>query len=47
MMIQSTEFKAEAQKGFYVQLDQGKVPAWLKPVDLGPKNPMKMWRVVG
>jgi hypothetical protein len=47
MMSQSTVFKAEAPKGFYVQLDQGKVPPWLQPIDLGPKNPMKMWRVVG
>jgi len=47
MMSQSTVFKAEAPKGFYAQLEQGKVPAWLQPVDLGPNNPMKMWKVVG
>ena len=47
MMSQSTVFKAEAPKGFYALLDQGKVPAWLQPIDLGPKNPMKMWKVVG
>ena len=47
MMSQSTVFKAEAPKGFYAQLEQGKVPAWLQPIDLGPKNPMKMWKVVG
>jgi len=47
MMSQSTVFTAEAPKGFYAQLANGKVPAWLKPVDLGPDNPMKMWRVVG
>jgi len=45
MMSQSTVFKAEAPKGFYAQLEQGRVPAWLQPIDLGPKNPMKMWRV--
>jgi hypothetical protein len=46
MMSQSTVFKAEAPNGFYAQLDKGQVPAWLQPVNLGPKNPMKMWRVV-
>ena len=47
MMSQSTVFKAEAPKGFYAQLDRGKVPAWLQQIDLGKGNPMKMWRVVG
>ena len=47
MMSQSTVFKAEAPKGFYAQLERGEVPAWLQPVDLGPANPMKMWRVAG
>ena len=46
-MSQSTVFKAEAPKGFYAQLEQGQVPAWLEPIDLGPDNPMKMWKVVG
>ena len=46
MMSQSTVFKAEAPKGFYAQLADGRVPAWLEPIDLGPDNPMKMWRVV-
>jgi hypothetical protein len=47
MMSQSTAFLAEAPKGFYAQLQKGQVPAWLRPIDLGEKNPMKMWRVVG
>ena len=45
MMSQSTVFAAEAPKGFYAQLAKGKVPAWLEPVDLGPKSPLKLWRV--
>jgi hypothetical protein len=45
MMSQSTVFRAEAPNGFYVQIEQGKVPAWLQPIDLGKDNPMKMWRV--
>jgi hypothetical protein len=46
MLSQSTVFKAEAPNGFYAQLAEGRVPAWLVPIDLGPENPMKMWRVV-
>ena len=45
MMSQSTVFAAEAPKGFYAQLAKGQVPAWLEPVDLGPKSPLKLWRV--
>ena len=47
MLSQSTVFRAEAPRGFYAQLADGRVPAWLEPIDLGPDNPMKMWRVVG
>ena len=43
----ATIFMAETPKGFYVQLAKGQVPAWLTPIDLGPKSPWKMWRVVG
>ena len=45
MMSQSTVFVAEAPKGFYAQLAKGQVPAWLEPVDLGPKSPLKLWKV--
>ena len=45
MMSQSTVFAAEAPKGFYAQLAKGQVPAWLEPVDLGPKSPLKLWKV--
>jgi len=34
-------------KGFYGQLEAGKVPSWLQRVDLGKDSPFKMWRVVG
>jgi hypothetical protein len=47
MMSQSTVFTAEAPKGFYAQLEKGQVPAWLRRIDLGKDNPMKMWKVVG
>ena len=45
MMSQSTVFVSEAPKGFYAQLAKGQVPAWLEPVDLGPKSPLKLWKV--
>ena len=43
----TTIFMSEAPKGFYAQLEQGKVPAWLAPIKLPPKSPFKMWKVVG
>jgi len=43
----TTIFESEAPKGFYVQLDQGKMPGWLTPVELPKDSPFKMWRVVG
>ena len=45
MMSQATVFTAEAPKGFYVQLEQGKVPTWLEPVALPEDSPLKLWRV--
>ena len=45
-MSTATIFMSETPKGFYSQLDKGKVPSWLQPVDLGKDSPFKMWRVV-
>ena len=45
-MSTATIFESETPKGFYVALTKGKVPAWLQPLDLGPKSPFQMWRVV-
>lgn len=41
----TTIFRAEAPKGFYVQLANGQVPSWLAPIDLGKDSPFRMWRV--
>ena len=46
MMSESTIYRAEARGGFYDQLSQGRVPAWLAPVRLPANSPFKMWRVV-
>jgi hypothetical protein len=43
----TTIFAAETPKGFYQQLQHGKVPDWLKPVPLPKDSPFRMWRVVG
>jgi hypothetical protein len=43
----TTIFMAETPRGFYAQLQRGKVPKWLAPVPLPSDSPYKMWRVVG
>jgi len=45
-MSTATIFMSETPKGFYAQLDKGRVPDWLRPVDLGSGSPFKMWKVV-
>jgi hypothetical protein len=42
----TTIFMSEVPKGFYGQLESGKVPKWLEPVQLPKDSPYKMWRVV-
>jgi len=37
----------ESPNGFYAQLDRGKVPRWLAPIQLADGSPFRMWRVVG
>ena len=44
-MSTATIFQSETPKGFYMQLIKGRVPAWLTPIDLGPKSPFLMWKV--
>jgi hypothetical protein len=43
----TTIFMSEAPRGFYGQLQRGKVPGWLAPVPLPPGSPFRMWRVTG
>ncbi len=45
-MSTATIFQAKAPRGFYVQLLKGSAPDWLTPIDLGPKSPFLMWKVV-
>jgi hypothetical protein len=42
----TTIFMAETPKGFYAQLEEGKVPNWLQPIQLPKDSPFKMWKVV-
>ena len=46
-MSTATIFMSEAPNGFYGQLTHGKVPAWLRPIELPKNSPFKMWKVVG
>ncbi len=45
-LSESTIYSSEAPRGFYVQLARGRVPDWLRPVELPKNSPYKMWRVV-
>jgi hypothetical protein len=45
-MSESTIYRAETPAGFYSQLADGHVPAWLRPVPLPAGSPYRMWRVV-
>ena len=44
-LSETTVYRAEAPKGFYVQLTRGQVPNWLEPVTLPEGSPYRMWRV--
>jgi hypothetical protein len=46
-MSETTIYEAQNPKGFYMQLMQREVPAWLEPVPLPERSPFKLWRVVG
>jgi hypothetical protein len=46
-LSESTVYRSEDPKGFYVQLRDGKVPAWLAPMALPANSPFKLWRLVG
>ncbi|MEP6982299.1 MAG: AcrB/AcrD/AcrF family protein [Sphingomicrobium sp.] len=43
----TTIFAADAPRGFYVQLQRGRIPSWLTPVQLPKDSPFRMWKVVG
>jgi hypothetical protein len=44
-MSESTLYRADAPKGFYVELSENRVPDWLEPVQLPQDTPFRMWRV--
>ena len=46
-MAESTIYRARAPGGFYMQLMQGKAPAWLQPVALPEGSPFRLWRRIG
>ncbi|MGL4312938.1 MAG: AcrB/AcrD/AcrF family protein, partial [Sphingomonas sp.] len=44
-MAESTVYRARAPHGFYSRLADGEVPAWLTPVPLSAKSPLRLWRI--
>ncbi|RJF94261.1 AcrB/AcrD/AcrF family protein [Sphingomonas cavernae] len=42
---EGTVYKARSPKGFYAQLEAGKVPVWLTPLPLPKTSPFKLWRI--
>ncbi len=46
-MAEATIYQAEAPKGFYMQLLNGRIPPWLAPVPLPKNSPYRLWRVTG
>jgi hypothetical protein len=45
-LSESTIYRSEAPRGFYMQLMRDKAPGWLAPVPLPADSPYRMWRVV-
>ncbi len=44
-LSESTIYRAEAPRGFYMQLTRGQVPGWLEPIRLPAGSPYRMYRV--
>ncbi|WP_284053734.1 AcrB/AcrD/AcrF family protein [Stakelama marina] len=44
-MSETTVYRARSPHGFYGQLAHGKVPGFLKPVELPEGSPFKLWRI--
>lgn len=44
-LAETTLYRARSPRGFYAQLAQDKVPAWLHPVALWKDAPYRLWRI--
>ena len=42
---ETTVYRAKSPRGFYAQLEDGKVPGWLEPVPLPRNSPFRLWRI--
>ncbi|KQN21823.1 MULTISPECIES: hypothetical protein [unclassified Sphingomonas] len=42
---ESTNYKARSPNGFYAQMAKNKVPAWLTPLPLPAKSPLRLFKV--
>jgi len=45
-LSESTIYRSEAPRGFYMQLVRQQAPQWLEPVPLPAGSPYRMWRVI-
>ena len=44
-MAESTVYRARNKGGFYDRLADGQVPAWLTPIAMPKRSPLKLWRI--
>ena len=44
-MAESTVYRSRNKGGFYDRLADGQVPAWLTPIAMPKKSPLKLWRI--
>lgn len=44
-IAESTLYRARSPNGFYAQLEDGKAPGWLEPVDLPKSAPFRLWKI--
>jgi hypothetical protein len=44
-LAESTLHKSRSPKGFYADLDTGKIPKWLIPVALPKNSPFRLWQI--
>lgn len=44
-LSETTVYRARAPQGFYAQLARGDVPAWLEPMALPARSPLKLWHI--
>ncbi|MBY0520007.1 MAG: AcrB/AcrD/AcrF family protein [Sphingomonas sp.] len=44
-MAESTVYRVRHKGGFYDRLARGQAPAWLRPIAMPPRSPLRLWRI--